>query len=90
MVSCTKCERFSERFNIATPGEYRSIVRQLIEMVQQGTFELAQSSCALEEILEPTFPSDTIFHRFKCTLCERQFELPADTYHGHVSWRPID
>lgn len=74
--------------NIDSPREYQDIVRQLIEIVNQGTFLISRADCRLEEILEPTWPGDTLGHEFECFACGRKFRLSADTYHGHVEWTP--
>jgi len=88
MNSCPKCSGFSQRLNIHTPSEYQDIVRQLIEIVGQGTFSLIRADCPLEEILEPIWPGDSLVHEFQCFMCDRKFTLSADTYHGHASWTP--
>ena len=44
MASCPKCDGFSQRFNILDGSEYQNIVRQLIEIVSQGTFLLVRAS----------------------------------------------
>ena len=43
MALCPKCERFAERFNIRERREYRDIARQLIEIVNQGTFLIVRA-----------------------------------------------
>lgn len=88
MHSCPKCDGFSERLHFNTPWEYRDIVRQLIEVVEQGTFVLIHADCPLRRILEPTWPGDSVGHEFECFVCGRKFQLSADTYHGNVYWTP--
>jgi hypothetical protein len=88
MNFCPKCVDFAEKINTREPSEYRRIVRQLIEAVQQGTLFLVYAVCPLEEILGPTFPGDVLIHKFECLMCGRRFELNADTYHGNVNWYP--
>jgi hypothetical protein len=48
MASCPKCDGFSQRFNIGDLREYRDIVRQLIDLVNHGTFFLMRASCPLQ------------------------------------------
>lgn len=48
MASCPKCDGFSARFNIGTLREYRDIVRQLIEIVNEGTFWLVRRQVGLD------------------------------------------
>ena len=86
MSSCPKCDGFSQRFNIGSLREYRDIVRQLIEIVNQGTFFLMRASCPLQDVFNTPVPGDTILHDFQCTACGRAFLLGADTYHGNASW----
>jgi hypothetical protein len=88
MNACPKCSGFSQRINIHTTREYRGIARQLIEIVEQGTFLLVRADCPLQEILEPTLPGDIVHHEFECFACGRRFSLSADTYHGDVTWAP--
>ena len=58
---CVKCDGFKERLNFPTPREYRGIARQLIDVVNQGTFRLVHADCPLEEILEePYLPGDLV------------------------------
>lgn len=90
MASCKKCDGFSERFNVPNPDEYQNLVRQLIQIVNEGTFLLVHADCPLDEILRPTLPGDFVAHEFECFACGRQFRLAADTYHGNVSWTPGD
>jgi hypothetical protein len=86
MASCPKCDGFSQRFNIGDLREYQDIVRQLIEIVNQGTFLLVHASCPLQDMLKHPLPGDTIFHELQCFACGRTFQLFADTYHGGASW----
>lgn len=53
MDRCTTCEGLSERCKIATPEEYRDVVRQLIDMVDRQSLRLVQADCPLEDILRP-------------------------------------
>ena len=86
MASCPKCDGFTERFNIDGIREYRNIVRQLIEIVDQGTFWLMKASCSLQDVFNTPMPGDIIMHDFQCSTCGRAFHLAADTYHGNASW----
>ena len=86
MASCPKCDGFSQRFNILDLREYQDIVRQLIAVVNQGTFLLVHASCPLRDMLKTPLPGDTMFHNFQCFACGRAFQLLSDTYHGGVSW----
>jgi hypothetical protein len=88
MVGCAKCAGFAERINFATPSQYRDIVHQLLEIVDQGTFVLMEASCPLRDVLGPVWPDDVLAHSFWCTGCGRVFDLRADTYHGGASWKP--
>ena len=88
-MPCTKCDGFAQRFNIATIREYRDVVRQLMEIVNEGTFLLVYASCPLQEVFQvfqAAMPGDSIHHDFRCFACGRTFHLGADIYHGHASW----
>ena len=66
-----------------SPYEYRDLVRQILETVQQGTFKLLSGTCSLEEILtSQEWPGDHIVHVLGCTTCSRRFRLAVETYHG--------
>jgi len=86
MASCSKCDGFSQRLNIGTFGEYQDIVRQLIEIVNQGTFFLVHASCPLQDVFNTPMPGDSIFHDFQCRMCGRAFRLGADTLSCNASW----
>ena len=86
MASCPMCDGFSERFNIPTLREYQDFVRQLIEIVSQGTLLLVHADCPLQDMLNGPFPRDSSSHDFQCFACGRTFHLSADTYHGHATW----
>ena len=79
--------RVHQRFNIGSWREYLDFVRQLIAIVNQGTFFLAYASCPLQDMFNTPIPGDTISHDFECLMCGRSFHLLADTYHGNASWR---
>jgi len=83
---CPKCDGFAQRFNISNLREYRDIVRQLIQVVSEGTFLLVGASCPLQDVFQTPVPGDSIHHDFQCFACGRKFHLGADTYHGHASW----
>jgi transposase-like protein len=71
-----------------TPREFLNIVRQLIEIVEQGKFLLVHADCPLQDFFNTTWPGDVITHRFQCTECGRVFERYTDTYHGGARWWP--
>ena len=70
------------------PIEYRDFVRKLIEVVNEGMLRLVKADCPLEELVEGNWPGDVLGHDFQCTMCGRRFALHANTYHGHVEWKP--
>lgn len=80
---CSRCDGFLERRRINSPHEYRDLVRQILEIVQQGTFRLLSGTCPLGEVLTAkAWPSDHIIHVLACTNCSRRFQLSVETYHG--------
>jgi hypothetical protein len=88
-MSCKRCEGFSERRNFSHPRDYRDIVRQLMDVIEQGTFVLVKASCPLYELLGPVWPGDILEHVFECTACGSKYRLMADTWHGSVNWGPM-
>lgn len=89
MTSCTRCDGFTEPININTPREYRDFAEQLIQLVDQGTFLLVHADCPLQDLFGQHWPGDVLIHEFRCSTCQRQFKLAADTYHGNVSWSAL-
>ena len=80
---CSRCDGFLERRRVNSPYEYRDLVRQILEVVQQGTLRLVRGTCPLAEIFtSKTWLSDVITHILECTTCFRRFELHVETYHG--------
>lgn len=88
LLMCLKCDGFAERIYPASPREYLDMVRQLIKIVNEGTFLLVHASCPLEEMFNTPMPGDVVSHDFQCTTCGRSFQLYADTYHGGAGWIP--
>ena len=85
---CSRCDGFAERLNFASLRDYLDIVRQLIEVVSEGTFRILRADCPLRDMFNTPMPGDTVFHEFACTNCDQRFTLFADTYHGNASWTP--
>ncbi|UWZ84729.1 hypothetical protein [Occallatibacter riparius] len=75
---------------MTSPREYRDLVRQLIEIVSQGTLLIVHADCLLNEVLGPIWPGDSLSHDFQCTTCGRAFKLHVDTYHGGAGWEPVN
>jgi len=42
---------------------------------------------AIGSALQAGVLPDVVLYRFKCTVCDDDFELAADTYHGNGEWR---
>jgi hypothetical protein len=84
--TCKRCIGFAERRNFVSQRQYCDHVRQLIEIVEQGTFRIVWQSCSLEEALTPAEVGDLIGHDFECTQCGRRFHLSADNFHGGGGW----
>jgi hypothetical protein len=80
---CSRCDGFLERRRVNSPYEYRDLVRQILETVEQGTFRMVSRTCPLEQILtSKQWPGDVIRHVLECTTCSRRFQLGVETYHG--------
>jgi hypothetical protein len=86
---CAKCDGFAEKLNFQHHYEYRDMVRQLIDIVDEGTFSLFKATYPLEDVSKSPFPGDSIAHEFQCTARGRKFRLSADTYHARSSWEVI-
>ena len=85
---CPTCEIFAQHLETRQPDEYRALARKLLEVVNQKGFKVEKADCPLEDVLGATFPGDSLRHNFKCNMCGRRFALHANTYHGHVVWKP--
>ena len=74
-----------------SPYQYRDLVRQIFETVEQGTFRLLSGTCSLEEVVASNrWPGDYIVHVLECTTCSRRFQLSLETYHGSGgAWQVI-
>ena len=80
---CSRCDGFLERRRVNSPYEYRDLVRQIREIVKEGTFRVVRGTCTLESILTTDdLPEPLIEHVFECTTCLRRFQLAVETYHG--------
>jgi hypothetical protein len=88
MNACRQCFEFSERLTFATPSDYQNFVRRLITSVDDGPFHLVRADAALEEMLAPTWPGDSITHILQCKGCGRVFELHVNTWNGRNWWKP--
>ena len=88
---CARCDGFSERRRVNSGYEYRDLVRQIMETIEQGTFRLLSGTCKLEDILTARqWPGDYIVHVLECTTCSRRFQLSVETYHGSGgAWQVI-
>ena len=63
--------------------EYRDLIGQILEAVEQGTFRVLSGTCPLEQILiSKQWPSDYIVHVLECATCSRRFRISVETYHG--------
>src|SRR5260370_9562385 len=80
---CSRCDGFLERRRVNSPYEYRDLIRQILEAVEQGTFRVLSGTCPLDEILtSKQWPGDYIVHVVGCTTCSRRFQLSVETYHS--------
>jgi len=85
---CSRCDGFQERINFLGRDDYLNLVRQLIQIVAEGTFSIVRATCSLEEMFETPMPGDFAAHEFRCVVCGQGFSLSADTYHGNARWFP--
>src|SRR5690348_11949510 len=80
---CSRCDGFLERRRVNSPHEYRDLIREILETVEQGTFRVLSGTCPLEEILASNrWPGDYIVHVVGCPTCSRRFQFSVETYHG--------
>lgn len=87
MDNCTQCNAIQDRINFVEPGEYVAHARLLLDLISQGNLELLHADFPLEEIARESWTYDVIHHGFRCTQCQRLFDLTADTYHGGAYWK---
>ncbi len=72
------------------PYEYFHIAEQIKE-IQEGTMEIVQGNCDFYSIEErKPYSDDVIYHKFRCTSCNRKFELTVETYHGSGGARDVE
>ena len=88
MTGCLLCEAFSERLDFENPDEYRTKVRQLMEVLDQGVLQMVTADCPLQDLFSAVWPADCLEHKLRCAGCGRMFQLFADTYHGRAHWTP--
>src|ERR1051325_11275010 len=88
---CSRCDGFSKRRRVDSPYEYRDLVRQILQTIEQGTFGLVSGGCPLEHILsDERWPGDYITHVLECTTCSRRFQLAVETFHGSGdAWKVV-
>jgi hypothetical protein len=86
MAPCPRCDEFLAGTTIDKPRAYLELAHRLLGLVKEGAFVLTESTCPLEDLFKPDWPSDTVEHNFQCNVCGRTFQLFADTYHGHAAW----
>jgi hypothetical protein len=86
MPDCAQCKELVAGQSLDNPREYLQLALRLLNMVKSGMFALCESTCSLEDLFKPEWPSDVVEHNFECASCGRKFQLFADTYHGHAGW----
>jgi len=86
MASCPQCDGLMESQSFDKPREYLEFARQLIDLVSEGSFALAESTCTLQDLFNAEWPADLVEHNLQCNTCGRSFQLFADTYRGHAGW----
>jgi len=94
-TACSGCERVGDRIDIRLPGQLRSVLHAVRELVEAGSLRVlpqpegephGRSFLALSH--EGPWP-DVLSYRFQCNRCQRYFALSAETYHGSGGeWRP--
>jgi len=89
---CPKCQGFSERVRILHPYECYDLVRQLEQVVSEGTLVHVTGNCRLADIhRDAPWPQDHIEHTFRCVACGLLFRFYVDTYHGSGgAWDTFD
>ena len=68
------------------PREYLELALRMLNLVKDGSFVLLESTCSLDDLFKPEWPSDIVEHNLECATCGRKYQLFADTYHGHAAW----
>jgi hypothetical protein len=86
MAICAQCRELADGLSLDKPREYLELALRLLNLVKDGAFVLGESTCSLEDLFKPQWPSDSVEHNLECLSCGRKFQLFADTYHGHAGW----
>ena len=84
---CLNCIRFVPRRNIRTESDLYRFVERIRPSISAGALKIVQASSPIEEIREGQQLQDTYLLAFRCTKCEREFQLIADLYHGWGHWQ---
>jgi hypothetical protein len=87
---CHKCDGFTDKISIDTPGRFHDLTSEIRQVVDEGTMTLIQGTCSLKDIdRDKPWPADILQHDFRCTSCGRMFRLFVDTYHGRGTWQTL-
>jgi len=80
---CPRCQGFGDRVQIEHPYECYDLVRQIEQVVSEGTLAPVAVNCRLADLRAGTpWPQDCIRHTFRCTNCGQMFRLAVETHHG--------
>ena len=93
-MSCSRCDELCITVEIVSPGALAKAIEVIGQNIDDGTLaEIvpSDSDCktAFESLRNAGPWPDIVFHRFRCTMCEKPFVLEAETYHGQGGvWAP--
>ncbi len=88
--ACPTCGRWPPRARLQSPADYLALCAHLGALAEQDLLDIVDGTCPLVELpaiaRTGSWPADTITHRMRCTRCQRELLLVADTLHGSASW----
>jgi hypothetical protein len=86
VANCAQCEEFVDGLSFDQPREYLEFALRVLRVVESGSLTLLESTCSLQDLFKPEWPSDIVEHNLECSSCGRKFQLFADTFRGHAGW----
>lgn len=88
ILPCRRCVELRRRVEIRGPGELTRVLRVVHAHLADGSLAAVNAADVADLPPEGPWP-DVIGSWFRCTSCDRRFEIAAETYHGGGGrWRP--
>ncbi len=79
---CNICDDLKVTINIITPGDLKSVLRQINGFITGNSIELISGNYSYSDFNENLPRPDIIENSYKCIECDTIFSLFCNTYHG--------